>query len=203
MIPIQPQPEPTSFDKKVRQPGQAWLQRNGFPNNQPLPDKTEPRAFWRDCLDELHQEYGGVCAYLAIYIERATGAASADHFVAKSTSEAYLVYEWSNYRLACLAMNARKWAFDDVLDPFDLPENVFQLNLITGFIYVNQNLEMQDRKLFDDAETTIRRLKFDNGINNEARRKHFCDYVRKEISAPFLKRTSPFVWHEAQRQGLL
>ncbi len=79
----------------------------------------------------------------------------------------------------------------------------FTLNLITGLIYVNPDLEMQDRKLFDDAETTIRRLKFDNGINNEARRKHFCDYVRKEISAPFLKRTSPFVWHEAQRQGLL
>ena len=125
MIPVKPQPEPTNFDKKVRQTGQNWLRKKGFPLDQPLPEKADPKPLWRECLDELHLEYGGVCAYLAIYIERATGAASADHFVAKSSSEAYLVYEWSNYRLACLAMNARKRAFDDVLDPFYLPENVF------------------------------------------------------------------------------
>ena len=126
-----------------------------------------------------------------------------DHFVAKSCREAYLVYEWSNYRLACLAMNARKRAFDDVLDPFDLPENVFQLELTTGRIYVNPDLKIQDRKLFDDAKTTIDRLKLDNGINRKARETHFRDYWQKNISALFLKRTSPFVYHEAQRQRLL
>ena len=203
MIPVQPQPEPTNFDKKVRQPGQEWLRKKGFSSDQPLPVKTKPKAFLRECLDELHQEYGGVCAYLAIYIERATGSASADHFVAKSTSEAYLVYEWSNYRLACLAMNARKRAFDEVLDPFDLPENVFQLNLTTGRIYVNPVLEMKDRKLFDDANVTIYRLKLDDGINRGKRTKHFGDYVQKSISESHLRENSPFVWHEAQRQGLL
>ena len=183
MIPVKPQPEPTNFDEKVRQPGQDWLRKKGFSHDQPLPSKTKPKAFWRDCLGELHQEYGGVCAYLAIYIERVTGAASVDHFVAKSCREAYLVYEWSNYRLACLAMNARKRAFDDVLDPFDLPENVFQLELTTGRIYVNPDLKIQDRKLFDDAKTTIDRLKLDNGINRKVRETHFRDYKQKDISA--------------------
>lgn len=203
MIPVKPQPEPLDFDAKVRQPGQAWLQEKGLLLSKSLPEKTNPKPCWRNCLDDLYREYDGVCAYLAIHIERAAGAVSVDHFVAKSTSEARLLYEWSNYRLACLAMNARKHAFDDVIDPFTLPEGVFQLELVTGRLYVNPSLRQYNEKLFDEAIVTINRLQLDNGSNRAARARHFRDYVQQNISALHLKKTSPFVWYEVSRQGFL
>jgi hypothetical protein len=203
VIPVQPQPEPNSFDQKVRKPGQAWLNKNSFPLDRPLPKKSKPEPFWTECLDDLYYGYNGICAYLAIYIEKATGAVSADHFVAKSTSKACLIYEWGNYRLACLRMNTLKNKFDDVLDPFTMADNVFHLELISGHIYVNPAIAITDKKLFDEAKNTRDRLRLDNGENCEMRRKHFEYYVTGRISEYHLRETSPFVWREAQRQNLL
>lgn len=200
MIPVVPQPEPADFDVKVRQPGNAWLAGKGIAMNAPLPKGTDPHPYWRKCLEELHRSYGGICAYLAVHVERATGAASVDHYVAKSAL-AGDTYEWSNYRLACLAMNARKRAFDDVLDPFALPADVFHLELITGRIYVNPALA--NAQLVGDAQATIDRLKLDNGINREIRARHFDEYLQQLRPAGLLARYSPFVWAEAQRQGAI
>ena len=38
-----------------------------------LPSGTELPAYWQACLDELHDRYGGICAYLAVFFERTTG----------------------------------------------------------------------------------------------------------------------------------
>ncbi|MBI3147694.1 MAG: hypothetical protein HYZ17_04200 [Betaproteobacteria bacterium] len=200
MISVVPQPEPADFDAKVRQPGNAWLAGRGIAMYAPLPKGTDPHPYWRECLDELHRSHGGICAYLAVYIERATGAASVDHFVAKSAL-AGNTYEWSNYRLACLAMNARKRAFDDVLDPFALPPDVFHLELVTGRIYVNPGLTKN--QLGIDAQATIDRLKLDSGVNREMRARHFDEYLMQDCSAGLLARYSPFVWAELQRQGAI
>lgn len=73
MIRVEPQPEPPGFDAKVRQPGLAHLAKGGKP--------TDERAnSWTECLDDLYQLYGGICAYYAIHFERETGTASVDHF---------------------------------------------------------------------------------------------------------------------------
>jgi uncharacterized protein (TIGR02646 family) len=200
MISVVPQPEPADFDAKVRQPGKAWLADKGIAMAASLPKETDPHPYWRKCLDELHRRYGGICAYLAVHIERATGAASVDHFVAKSAL-AGETYEWRNYRLACLAMNARKRAFDDVLDPFALPPDVFHLELVTGRIYVNPGLTKN--QLVIDAQVTIKRLDLDSGINREIRARHFDEYLRQLRPAGLLARYSPFVWAELRRQGAI
>lgn len=199
MIPVVPQPEPAGFDRDVRVPGNAWLAAKSVNLTAPLPTGIHPHPYWRKCLADLHSGYGGVCAYLAVHVERATGVATADHLVAKSANAA-LTYEWSNYRLACLAMNARKRAFDDVLDPFAMPADVFRLELVSGRIFLNPSLP---GALASEAGATLLRLKLDSAINRGLRAAYYQYYVDAEISAAHLKRMSPFVWSEANRQGLL
>lgn len=198
MIPVTPQPEPPSFDAKVRQMGLSWLSNNGISVHSSPPAGKKIKPFWRDCLDDLHRSYGGVCAYLSIFIERVTGV-SVDHYVPISR-RVDLAYEWSNYRLACLTMNARKRDFESVLDPFSLPPETFHLELVTGRIYPNPALSGPDAK---EAQDTIDRLKLDNSGNRELRARRYQDYRESHLPEDYLRRHSPFIWFEAGRQGLL
>lgn len=198
MIPVTLQPEPADFDEKVRQKGLDWLvsyrQQNGkSPLGKELP------SYWSAFNEQLWEAYSGTCAYLAIFFEFASGAASTDHFVAKSSS-CDDAYEWNNYRLSCLASNRNKNKFDDVLDPVGLAQNTFTLNLANGAIKPNSSLAPD---LLLAARATIRRLKLDNKIHRDMRLRHFNRYLRGGMDAPTLKELSPFVWHEANRQGLL
>ena len=199
MIPVAAQPEPPSFDQRVRQPGLAWLHEQGIMLDHTLPANTTFKPFWRECLGDLHQVYGGICAYLCVFVPRVTGGIGVDHYVAKSRS-AGLAYEWGNYRLACSAMNSRKRDFADVLDPFFLTPNLFRLQLSIGHIYPNPALAPQARVI---VEQTIERLALDDTPCRNLRADWFDEYVRKAIDADYLRRKSPFVWQEAQRQGLL
>lgn len=197
MIPVAPQPEPADFDAKVRKKGLKYLRDHNLSLGQPLPLKTKIPPHWRKCMDDLHDRYCGVCAYLAIFIERVTGACSVDHFIAKS-SLAGQAYEWDNYRLACSIMNSRKREYDDVLDPFVIGQGWFRLELVSGRIYPNPNALNPVA-----AQDTIDRLKLDDGKCREVRARHFQDYISGDVSAAYLRRRSPFIWFEADRQGLL
>ena len=89
------------------------------------PDQFRP--YWRRALDDLLVGYDRICAFLSLHIPPGVGTPSVDHMVAKSKAWD-LVYEWSNYRLACSLMNARK-GVADVLDPFEIGEGWFALEL--------------------------------------------------------------------------
>lgn len=199
MIPVSAQPEPASFDANVRQKGLAYLKRKGLDPSMPLPPKTTLKAYWRNCLDDLHDSYQGICAYLCVFIERVTGGCSVDHFIAKST-RADLAYEWSNYRLACSIMNSRKLDYDDVLDPFTVGKDWFRLEFVSGSIYPNPDLTTEQRLA---VQGTIERLGLDDAGNREMRARHYQGYREDHYDASHLKKQSPFVWQEAERQGLL
>lgn len=205
MIPVAQQPEPTlrddgfDFDAKVRRLGNRWLAKHGVLLTEPLPPGLKPKAYWRDCLDQLHSKYGGVCAYLCVYIEREVGGASVDHFVAKSL-RADLTYEWSNYRLAATTMNSRKREFADVLDSFDIQQDTFHVNFADGSITPNPALPADCRQR---ASETVRRLGLDEQPCRKLRLRWFTDFADRQISVDYLRRHSPFVWYEASRQGLL
>lgn len=199
MIPVHLQPEPASFDALVRQKGRAYLQKQGIVLTGPVQSELKILPYWRDCLDDLHRSYGGVCAYLAVYIERVTGGSTADHFIAKST-DAGQAYEWSNYRLACSTMNSRKRNYSDVLDPFDVQANWFRLELTSGRIFTNPTL---DTRLRNAVQQTIDRLSLDDGGNREMRARHYEEYCSGLYTATYLQRRSPFVYLEAARQQLL
>ena len=139
MIPVALQPEPADFNARVRQPGLDWLASHGIALNSAPPKATELPNYWTRYNRQIWEAYSGVCAYLAIYFEWVTGAASTDHFVAKSRN-AGDAYEWNNYRLSCLGPNRNKGRFDDVLDPIGLEDNTFVLNLANGEIAPNPAL---------------------------------------------------------------
>lgn len=199
MIRVDMQPEPAAFDQDVRQKGLDYLKRKGIPLDGLLPANTKLYPYWRSCLDELYQSYRGTCAYLAVFFERVTGGATVDHFVAKS-SRAGSAYEWTNYRLACSTMNSRKWTYDDVLDPFDVEDGWFCLELVSGHIYPNPDVDGPVKESMTD---TIRRLGLDGPANREMRARHYQWYREGHYDGEHLKRLSPFVWFEANRQGLL
>ncbi|MCJ7624680.1 MAG: hypothetical protein MUO76_14355 [Anaerolineaceae bacterium] len=198
MIPVALQPEPADFDLKVRQSGRNWLASHGIALNSAPPKASALPNYWTHSNYQLWEAYSGVCAYLAIFFEWVTGAASTDHFVAKSIN-AGDAYEWSNYRLSCLSPNRNKGKFDDILDPIGLAPNTFVLNLTTGKISANKALE---KNLKTAAKKTITRLKLDSVEHNRMRALHYVRYLRKKDEKT-LKELSPFVWYEAQRQGLL
>ena len=197
MIPVELQPEPPDFDENVRQRGRSWLANNGVEPEAHPPNPAALPPYWRRSNRQLWDAYFGVCAYLAIYFEWCTGAASTDHFVAKSRQGD--AYEWRNYRLSCLAANRNKGRFDDILGPVGLEPNTFVLDLATGRIKPNPRLDGPRRSA---AEGTIARLKLDSAEHNEMRAKHFARYVEGRDERT-LTELSPFVWQEARRQNLL
>jgi len=190
MIPVAAQPEPAAFDADVRQKGLANLKKNGFPLDQPLPPKADIEPYWRACLTDLHQAYGGVCAYLGVFFERVMGGGSVDHFIAKSTHAG----------LACSTMNSRKREYSDVLDPFVLAPDLFRLQLSTGHIYPNPKFPAIPMRI---VEETIERLGLDDQQCRELRARWYQEYLEHGLPSDYLRRKSPFVWHEANRQGLL
>lgn len=192
------QPEPADFDATVRKAGQTWLAGQGIAFNGPLPKKTDLPPYWSKSNKALWDAYSGTCAYLAIYFEWVSGASSTDHFVAKSR-DAGQAYEWSNYRLSCLGPNRNKNKFDDVLDPIGLAPDTFELNLVSGEIRAAHHLSAPALAL---AKKTIKRLKLDSPDHNTMRQRHYNQYLRhKHVQT--LRELSPFVWYEANRQGLL
>lgn len=202
MIPVTPHPEPADFDIEVRQKGLAWLTANGIATTDPAPTTPALPAFWSASNKALWDAYQGTCAYLAIYFEWVTGASSTDHFVAKSR-DAGQAYEWTNYRLSCLGPNRNKNKFDDLFDPIGLLANTFELNLASGEIKPEQTLEArQGKAALALAHSTIRRLKLDSPEHNQMRLRHFTQYLRHKDPAT-LRELSPFVYGEADRQGLL
>jgi hypothetical protein len=199
MIPVTLQAEPTDFDSKVRAKGLAWLSQNGIAPNGPAPKGTKFKAYWSHSNKQLWDAYSGVCAYLAIYFDWPTGASSTDHFVAKS-KDAGQVYEWNNYRLSCLGPNRNKNKYDDVLDPVGLVADTFELILANGQVRPSRSLT--DPVHISMARKTIVRLKLDSPDHREMRSKQYARYLRsKDVQT--LKELSPFVWYEADRQGLL
>ncbi|HSN98676.1 MAG TPA: hypothetical protein VLS89_10345 [Candidatus Nanopelagicales bacterium] len=196
---MQSRKAPKGFNKKVYRRGRRWLRKNGHPLQGPAIGKDgrpiKLRAYWRACLQDLYDRYDGVCAYVSIYIDRVTGARSVDHFVAKSSAVEH-AYRWSNYRLACGKVNGRKGTFDDLLDPFQIEEQTFLLNLLTGRIYPNPRLP---QPLRDQAQLTIDRLGLDDADCKLARLQFLDDYREKRISDAYLKERCPFVWYEVHR----
>lgn len=198
MIPVTPQPEPADFDTRVRQPGLKWLKETRIPLNQAPPDPGALPPYWRRAQKKLWQTYQGVCSYLCIYFEWPLGSQSTDHFIAKSKN-AGQAYEWANYRLSCLGMNRNKNRFDDILDPFEIEPDTFVLNLASGEIKPNPGLPpgMKVR-----ADKTIKRLRLNDPETNRMRAEHYSEYLHG-VPEWKLKKDSPFVWYEADRQGLL
>jgi hypothetical protein len=209
MIPVQPQEKPEDFDERVKEKGHAWLREHGIGLDAIPFDPSKLPPLWRQYNHYLWTVYKGVCAYLAFYFEFASGAATTDHFIAKS-QHAGKAYEWENYRLSCLGANRQKNNFDDLLDPFEIPANTFFLVLESGEIYVNPALDTLNPELVKLAERTKERLQLNHPHNCAMRADHYGWYIalKNDLKSTdslqrCLEKQNPFVYSEIKRQRKL
>lgn len=202
MIPVAARKAPKGFNEKVYRPGVQWLKSKGLPLSGKKPQGVELEPFWREILPQLHDAYGGVCAYLCIYFEKALGSHTVDHFIGKS-NDIGEAYRWRNYRLACQRMNQRKGTSEDLLDPFTIAPNTFCLNVWDGSISPDPHL---DQTLKIRAQTTIDRLGLDDADCRRTRVNAFNEYIGVNSAGPIpfahLKKRHPFVAYEVERQNL-
>ena len=185
MIHVDLQPEPSDFDERVRQPGRRALAEG----TRPLP------PYWRECLPQLYERYRGICAYLCIRIPRGTGARSVDHLLPKS-KRPDRAYEWDNYRLASALMNARKHDFEDVLDPFEIPDGWFVLELSFLQVMPSPSLDPATRA---KVQATIDRLGLNDKECTDARVEVY-ELYREGATLEQLAYLSPFIAQEVARQ---
>ncbi|MBY0505193.1 MAG: hypothetical protein K2X03_14870 [Bryobacteraceae bacterium] len=150
-------------------------------------------------LPDLYEAYSRTCAFAAVRIERVTGFRSVEHFKPKSQYPE-LAYDWDNFRLVCGLMNGRKKDYADVLDPFELPENTFTLNPVSGEILVNPKCSVA---LAKKAESTIERLGLRKPEVCKMRSEHVSKILGGDWSPAEAKSMSPFVFASLQQQGLL
>ena len=193
MIHVKKQAEPASFTAKVGDRGAAWLTAN------PASRKKRMPAYWRDGAPELRKAYKGVCAYFCCYVQPATGGGSTDHFVPKSHSRA-TAYKWDNYRFACSRMNSRKRDARDVVDPFTLADDWFELYFPTMRVRPSRLPKGKD---LTTVKATIKRLNLNSTECVEEREGHWNNYSKHGLSAERLGQHAPFIAMEAARQGLL
>jgi hypothetical protein len=214
MIHVEPAIEPPDFDRKIRQPGLSAiaelvgeppiLKRRG-PRRDKVADRREDipsdsfPTFWRNGLDDMMQAYNQICAYMAIYIENVTGAATIDHMIPRSV-EWSQVYEWDNYRLACSLMNSRKNDAIFVLDPFQVESGWFELEFVGFQVKPAATLSSMIR---DRVEKTIVLLRLNDRECQDLRRYYVTEYEMKQISMVHLTRRAPFIAMELRRQGRL
>lgn len=221
MIRVQLQPEPSDFDEAVRQPGlsaiaelvgeEALITRPGRKReqlvdaqNNPITDRTRiPGSkfpdYWTKALDSLWEAYDQVCAFTCLYIPRVTGNRSVDHMIPKSRAWDR-VYEWSNYRLACGLANSRKGASEEVLDPFEIEDGWFHLEL-TGFQVLPNPVLDDDTKA--RVNETIRILGLNERDCLKQREDYALGYWEHDLSLRRLERRAPHIAIELRRQRRL
>ena len=202
MIRVVPAPEPDTFDARVRQPGLRKLEELAEEHHggskEAIPSEKFP-DYWRRSLDDLMASYHRICAYLCLYISGGTGARSVDHMIAKSAAWDQ-AYEWTNYRLACSLMNSRKGVATTVLDPFDVEDGWFVLELVEFQVLPGDGL---DAAVVEDVQGTIDRLRLNDDECRGAREEFAEDYWSGHVSLDYLGRHAPFVARELRRQGRL
>lgn len=187
------QPEPDNFEEIVREPGQTFLADN------PHPTKTQwaRHAYWQKALDDIYEAYDGICAYCCEWIAPTTGDPTVDHFIPKSINH-QKAYEWSNFRLACLRFNRWKREYQDIIDPFSVGKDWFQLQIPSLQVFPNPALPENDK---NRVISTIKRLRLNHELCIKSRKRWLISLREGNIDFVFLRKNAPFIAYELERQG--
>lgn len=201
MIRVRPAPEPADFAERVGNPGAIVLmelREDPAAPKRPGPKRENHKSkLWQQVLPELRRVYRRRCAYTALLVFPEVRD-SVDHFKPKDRFPE-LAYTWSNYRYALLDVNRLKGA-DDVLDPFEVQDDWFTLNLDSFKIEATESFPSQMRPLWEATEKIVNDPMFCDGRRwrHEA---YFgraaepelpaavMDLARLELEAPMVART--------------
>jgi len=182
-------PEPPRFASEVRAKGEAYLRINSRPTTK----EFNKRAYWKVALPWLKTAYGNICAFSSLWIP---GQCSVDHYVPKSIRPD-LAYEWSNYRLAMDRINNNKADSTRVLDPFQIQNEWFVLDLANLYIGPGDGLDAIIRA---QVEETITILRLNDDVWVEIRFEVLRDFLNGTVTLDFLQRRYPFIAAEIARQ---
>ena len=192
MIPVQAQPEYPEFDGQVRRRGLAFLRNNPNPSSSDFRNHN----YWSAALGDLFAAYDRKCAYTTRELVQ-TG--SVDHFRPKSKYPR-LAYEWDNYRLARKAINSRKGDSEEVVDPFDVREGWFTLDLPSCLIKPGRGISTDIRRAVN-ATINVLGLNRDEKLVEE-RCNLMVSLADGHITLEYLDRHYPFLSLEVNRQGV-
>ena len=189
MIHFDPVPEPRSFDKRARIPGNRWRAAH--------PHASRPGDFWSPFKGDLATGFHFLCAYSAMY--EAVG--TVDHFVSwhEDRSKAY---EWANYRYSAGWINSSKKRVraSDLMDPFTVKQGWFEIILPSRQLAVAASVPCKLRPL---AEYTIGRLHLvhdERGMRQ--RREWYRRYRCGELTLCGLKKKAPLIAAAVVKAGL-
>lgn len=191
MIRVALQPEYPNFNAEVRVPGAAFLATCQTPTS----DQFKRKNFWSRAARELHAAYSGICAYTAMYLPE---QGSVDHFLPKA-NHPQLAYEWNNFRLASGRVNSSKGNGLNILDPFEVQDDWFYMDIPACLLRPNPDLDKPIRNQISGTINSLRLNQDDNYV--QERCNILMDYARADVSMGFLERRYPFLAKEVTRQG--
>ena len=192
MIPVTLKPEPRKFDSDVRQPGKRFLATNPKPSSKEFKGKD----YWKAGANDLHEAYGGICAYTCFYMSR---AGSVDHFMPKAHYP-QLAYEWDNFRLAAHKVNQYKADSMVIIDPCKVGPGWFVLDFPSCLVRPGDGLPDM---LAKQVEKTIKVLKLnDDDTYVQERCDLMLDYAEGNVTLKFLSGRYPFLAAEIARQKI-
>jgi hypothetical protein len=192
MIGVIAKPEYQKFDGEVRKPGANFLATCPTPTSAQFKKKN----LWSKAARELHAAYSGVCAYTAMYLPE---QGSVDHFLPKAAYP-HLAYEWSNFRLASGRVNSSKGNLTDILDPFQVQDDWFYIDIPACLLRPNPVLQNPLRSKIAGTINSLRLNQDDNYVQDRCN--ILMDYARGDVTIGFLERRYPFLAKEVKRQEL-
>ena len=191
-MPVVAKPEYERFDLDVRQPGLVFL--GDCP--QPTSAQFGRHRYWSKALPHLRAAYDSQCAYTS---RRLMEGGSVDHFWPKACFPS-LAYEWDNYRFARRRINENKGASTGIVDPFEVGEGWFVLQMPSCLIATGVGLGASAAKRVQSTIDVLR-LNLDDDLVQER-----CDLLvnlaDRCISIEFLDWFYPFLSSEVRRQGV-
>lgn len=206
MIRVEQATRPATFDATVREPGLRALRELAGDDDAPRrpgPKRRNVPELWTRALPDMRRLYGRTCAYLALYIHRGTGRDTVDHYMPWREDPERYAYAWDNLRYASLDVNRLKGT-RRVLDPFELRDEWFALNLATFEVEARDGIPPVDGIAWANTLKLINEPTF-----CDARRWYHERYFGRKLDAfdpdeamPWetLRREAPFVAREIERQ---
>lgn len=196
MIRVMAASEPESFQKSVREPGEAFLNSTGIGKFDSVPEKFPWKTLWKISYDELYLSYNGVCAYLGIRFPKS--AMETDHFLPKK-NHPWLAYSWSNFRLCYHPFNTTKGHSKPIFDPFEVESEWFDIDIWTGLVTRTNaaiGLSEGDSKKLD---ATIEKL--NQNDYPQIRLERIDGWILDEFNLDSFAKWAPFIREVILRQG--
>lgn len=180
MIPVAKVKKPKDFDTRVKVPGDKWIKAN--------PGAARPNPLWTPYTSTLADGFSKRCGYAAMHDP--TGG-TVDHYLSFK-NHPNLAYDWGNYRFASGTLNSSKRNADDtVLDPFEVGENWFEIELPSLQMRVTDAVPQAYRA---KAEYTLKRLKLRDGERVIRWRQSWYElYLSKELTLDGLRKMAPLI----------